>query len=209
MSSTLDLSLDTIITTLKAHTPHTRASETSERNAAVAMIIRNTSANGLETLFMQRAEHPGDPWSGQMSFPGGRVEPEDATIETAARRETIEEVGIRLAPRMRIGRLHDVEGGRLQTHRLAVSPFVYYHPDPPEPTHNEEVADTVWVPLSFITDPKNISIYRFPGDPSQREFPSFHYESFIIWGLTYRILTSFANLFDVDLPGEAEMTDVE
>ncbi len=201
--------LTEILAALRGHSPHTEPSLTAARNASVAMILRESPEGNLETLFMKRAEHPADPWSGQMSFPGGRVEVYDATLEHAARRETAEEVGIRLAPEMHIGRLDDVEGGRLSVHRLAVSPFVYHHPDPPAPLHNREVAGTVWVPLAYLSEPTNIRAYRFPADPLRRDFPSFQYGPYIIWGLTYRIIGSFVRLFGVDLPGEPRVTEVE
>lgn len=209
MPYSTNLRIEDIREALAGHAPHTAPSLRSERNAAVAMILREGPQGDLETLFMERAKAPGDPWSGQMSFPGGRKEPGDRSLEHAARREVEEEVGIALDAGMRIGRLDDVEGGRLQTHRLAVSPFVYYYPNPPEPLHNYEVADTVWVPITYLSEPGNIRPYRFHLDPAQRDFPSFQYDRFTIWGLTYRIVGSFVRLFDVELPGEPLVTDVE
>ncbi|HYN43940.1 MAG TPA: NUDIX domain-containing protein, partial [Thermoanaerobaculia bacterium] len=57
------------------------------RKAAVAVILRDGDG-GVELLFIRRAEHPRDPWSGQMGLPGGRVDPGDASPLAAALRET-------------------------------------------------------------------------------------------------------------------------
>ena len=194
---------------LAAHEPNTAPSSELDRNASVAIILREGPDSGLEALFIKRAEHPGDPWSGHMALPGGRVETEDATLSAAAIRETEEEVGILIQEEMRIGRLDDVYGGRLVAHRLSVSPFVYYHPDPPEPTPNHEVAATVWVPLDHIADITRIAPYVHHADPIQRKVPSIEYEGYNIWGLTYRIMGNFVELFGVSFPGEPNVKEVE
>ncbi|MEX2015713.1 MAG: CoA pyrophosphatase [Candidatus Hydrogenedentales bacterium] len=193
---------------LAAHQPDTAPSARNGRSAAVAMILFD-GEEGLETLFIQRARHPQDPWSGQMAFPGGRQDPEDPTLEMAAERETLEEVGIRLDPTWRLGRLDDLEGGRLTQHRLSVSAFVYHHSDPPPVTPNYEVAGNVWVPLRFIADPANIVPYVFAQDPLARQFPSFTYQGYTVWGLTYRITSNFLRLFGRELPSEPLVTNVE
>ena len=74
---------------------------------------------------------------------------------------------------------------------------------------NHELADDVWVTLDYLVDQRNIVPYSLPMDPYHRDFPSFQYESYTIWGLTYRILASYFDLFGVDLPGDPEVTDVE
>ncbi len=187
----------------------TSPSESVERVAAVAMVLRPGPAGGLETLFMKRSDREGDPWSGQMAFPGGHVEKTDASIEAAARRETFEEVGLRLTEDMVIGRLSDIAGGRLRTFELAVCPIVYYCPEPGPLTHNYEVAATVWVPLEFLGAAANIEAYYYPPDPEQRAFSCFNYGPYTIWGLTYRILAQFMGLFEIELPTEFPLTDVE
>jgi 8-oxo-dGTP pyrophosphatase MutT (NUDIX family) len=201
--------IDEIRTALAGHAPDTAHSENAKRNAAVAMIISDHHQHGLSALFIKRAEHPGDPWSGHMAMPGGRNEPEDESFQHAAMRETMEEVGITLHPDQCIGRLHDLYGGRLKEHRMAVSAFVFHLPDLPQITPNYEVAETVWVPLEFMRHPSNTSPYRFNLDPEARDFPSFVYNSYTIWGLTFRIIANFYQVLGVKHPGDPEVTNVE
>lgn len=203
--------VDVIAERLRANRANTEPSKRSQRQAAVAMVLRESEGGGLESLFIKRAEHPLDPWSGHMAFPGGRRDSEAESLEEIARRETLEEVGLALEPEMRLGRLDDLDGGRLRPHELSVSPFVFFHPEPGELILNYEVDDVVWVPLGFMADPANISIYHYPPDPSNRPFPSFAVgPGYHIWGMTYRMVTQFMELLGVKLPLEGEaLTDVE
>lgn len=194
---------------LAEHTPFIEPSQGANRHAAVAMILRDGDSDGLETLFIQRAEHPEDPWSGHMAFPGGRRDDSDLDLTSVAIRETVEEVGIELDPGMALGRLDDLMGGRLQTQQLSVSTFVFYHPSPPAFSLNVEVADAVWVPLEYLSNLNHVRPYVFPMDPMKREFPSFQYNQYTIWGLTFRIVSNFFRLYGIEHPGEPEITDVE
>ena len=63
--------------------------------AAVAAVLRERPGE-LELLFIRRAEHADDPWSGDLAFPGGRIDPEDAGPREAAIRETLEELQLDL-----------------------------------------------------------------------------------------------------------------
>ena len=58
---------------LRAHSPQAISEPTNAR-AAVALVFRE-GRDGLELLFIKRAEHERDPWSGHIGFPGGRSEP--------------------------------------------------------------------------------------------------------------------------------------
>lgn len=202
--------IDAIAGRLRVHDPAVEASQRAQRHAAVAMVLREGAAGGLESLFIKRAEHPLDPWSGHMAFPGGRRDHPDESLEDIARRETLEELGLELAPEMRLGRLDDMDGGRLRPHELSVSPFVFFHPSPGELKPNYEVDDVVWVPLGYMADPANVSTYYYPRDPMERPFPSFRVgPGYNIWGMTYRMVTNFMRVFGVRLPLEGDLTDVE
>ena len=63
--------------------------------AAVAMIFREVE-DEPEILLIRRADREGDPWSGHIAFPGGRVDPTDISTQATAERETLEEIGLDL-----------------------------------------------------------------------------------------------------------------
>ena len=58
------------------------------QRAAVALVLTD-DANSLDLLLIERSQRAGDPWSGHMAFPGGRVDDGDATARAAAERETL------------------------------------------------------------------------------------------------------------------------
>ena len=194
--------IDGIAAILAAHDPVTHHSDNASRIAAVAMILRENAQGRIETLFIQRATDPRDPWSGHMAFPGGHRDPGDATLEEVACRETREEVGLDLRPEMKIGRLDDVNGSHPRPYELTVSPFVFHYPEEAKLILSDEVASAVWVPLSFMADPGNVRPYPNPRDPQRQPLPSYQYEGYTIWGMTYRMARSFFTILGVDLPSE-------
>ena len=80
--------------------------------AAVALILRQ-DASGLQALFIERAAHDNDPWSGNVGFPGGKIEKDDGSPQLAAERETLEEIGLDLRTAQYLGRLSDIAGAHL------------------------------------------------------------------------------------------------
>ncbi len=195
--------LPRIRTALAAHRPELLPLA-GQRQAAVAVVL-SEGERGPELLFIERAEHPEDPWSGHMAFPGGRVDPTDPTPRHAAERETHEEVGVDLRAAERIGRLDDVEGRHAgRPAGLVISAFVYELPEPAPLLPNHEVRAALWVPLRLLFDPARHVDYRhrrygdaFPaypgivvGDPERQ----------VVWGLTYRFLERFCALVGHPLP---------
>jgi hypothetical protein len=131
------------------------------------------------------------------------LEPGDPEGAAPAARETLEEVGIALgAP---IGRLDDLTNARMRervpgVRPITVTPFVYVVDTRPLVTHNEEVASTVWIPFPHILHPASSSAYRMDAPRFKGTFPAFAYQRYQVWGLTYRIVETFAALFGLDLP---------
>lgn len=170
------------------------------RRAAVAMLLRQR--NDVEVLLIQRALYGGDPWSGQMAFPGGMQEPADACSRNAAERETLEEVAVDLREHVYVGQLNDLQG-RHAGHPLGliVSGHVYHLREQTELRPNYEVADLVWVPLRELLEPARITEVRHPRAPEQ-VFPGIVIDANkgqVLWGLTRRFLEEFFQLFDIPL----------
>jgi 8-oxo-dGTP pyrophosphatase MutT (NUDIX family) len=193
--------LDRIRRALDAHEPELRD---APRRAGVAVVLRPTDA-GPDVLLIERAEHPQDPWSGHMAFPGGRVDPDDPGPRAAAERETSEEVGVDLAPAELLGQLDDLEGRHAgRPAGLVISAFVYRLDEPPPLTPNHEVREALWVPLRDLRDPERHIDYRSPrygeGMPAFPGIVVGHPERHVVWGLTYRFLEGLLELVGAPLP---------
>ena len=152
-------------------------------------------------LFTKRAEHlPNHP--GQMSFPGGRREPEDATLQETALREGREEVGLETEGVRIVGRLDDI---RTVTN-FSVRPFVARVPDREYDPCSPEVAETAPLSLAALTDRENY-------DSERRDHPHhgeirlhyFRVDGYTVWGATARMLAQFLELAtDWSVPAEAD-----
>ncbi|MDG2114485.1 MAG: CoA pyrophosphatase [Actinomycetota bacterium] len=157
-------------------------------SAAVAAVLR-PGHDGPEMLFIERAAKEGDPWSGQIAFPGGRTDPGDDHSHATASRETLEEVGFDLSRTTPLGRLADQQGGPRGTRQtLRVSPHVcWFDGDRPSLELNHEVADVLWVPVVHIADEARHVDYEYPPLGSQT-WPGVQLDATrVLWGLTLRM----------------------
>ena len=167
------------------------------KQAAVAILIRIGESDEPEVFFIKRAVYEGDPWSGQIAFPGGRREPSDASLLETAIRETCEETGIDArASAELLGALDDLRPVWASLPTIVVRPFVFLIPEPPEPVLSTEVAEAFWVPLTVLLDR---SVWRDTtvqaGGMEISRF-AFHHKGYVIWGLTERILSGLLGLLD-------------
>ena len=151
--------------------------------AAVLVPLVNRP-DGLHVMLTQRsADLPDHP--GQISFPGGRVEPDDASLAAAALRETAEEVGLprdRVAVLGQLSEYETVTGYRVTPVVGWVEPPFTLTPDP------IEVADVFEVPLGFLLDPANQQRHFRMLGTRRRDFWAIPYGERYIWGATAAML---------------------
>ena len=186
MSETLS-NIQTALT--KGSSDHSRTQEAVE--AAVAAILR-TKNDDLELLFIQRSYRNGDPWSGHLAFPGGRIEASDASPRQAAERETVEEIGISLENSTYLGALQSLSGITLP---VAVSAFAYHLSDPPPFKFSDEVQSAFWVPFRHLTAPEHQTHYAHPdSDQTFQAIKILGDQKPLLWGITYRFTQELISL---------------
>lgn len=177
--------------------PGRALTEAQPSRAAVALVLRE-GPEGLELLFIRRAEHPQDPWSGQMAFPGGRAEPGDEGLRDTAIRETLEEIGLDLAREAELlGVLDEVRAmARMRPMDLTITPFVFRLTRDAEAVLSAEVTSLHWLPLTTLLGPALHSTMEYVHQGVALQFPCIRFEELVIWGLTYRMFVGFGERFD-------------
>jgi 8-oxo-dGTP pyrophosphatase MutT (NUDIX family) len=171
--------------------------------AAVALVLRDASpAPDLELLFIRRAEHEGDPWSGHIGFPGGRTEPKDASPEATAVRETREETGIDLArDGERLGALDDVQAmARGRPVDLVIAPRVFRLRRRLDGSPSHEVESLHWLPLERLLASETRSTLQYTHEGAVLDLPCLRVEGLVIWGLTFRMFQSLVGILDAAGP---------
>jgi 8-oxo-dGTP pyrophosphatase MutT (NUDIX family) len=159
------------------------------RQASVLILLVERS-EGLTIIFTQRTAHLAA-HAGQISFPGGGMEPSDEDALACALRETEEEIGL--------ARERVEVAGRLDTYvtrtGFEITPIVGFVRPPfilaPDPF---EVAEVFEVPLTFFLKPGSAKKESRQFQGAQRFFYVFPFEHRYIWGATAGILV---NLVDV------------
>jgi len=137
-------------------------------------------------LFTRRTDHVGS-HRGQVSFPGGAIEPGDASPEQAAIREANEEIGLQPRDVEVLGRMN----GLLTVTQFHVTPIVARIRWPFSMRLNDlEVARAFGVPLDWLMDPANVD--QEARDSAMLGGPvtvyTFHpFDEEVIWGVTARI----------------------
>jgi 8-oxo-dGTP pyrophosphatase MutT (NUDIX family) len=147
----------------------------------VGLVPRREGTHVLLTRRTEGLRHHG----GQVSFPGGRIEPTDRDAVAAAIRETVEEVGIpsaQISPLGFLDPLATITGFRILPVVATISPDYIALLDP------GEVADAFEVPLAFLLDPANLAIHTLELRGRQRDVLEYRYPAQRIWGATASIL---------------------
>lgn len=190
------------------------ATTTNTTSSSSTLITQPTKAPCI--LMIRRAEHPLDPWSGHMAFPGGRMERIDRRILTTAIRETTEEIGLSLHEEECVGRLSDVVTRRHDKIRpMVVTPWMFTV-DAADPrlqnlAINYEVSEAVWIPLSFFADDDNRQVMTWRKFGITMRLPCYFYEGRRVWGLSLMMIRELTRIYglagdglvDEDLADEA------
>jgi len=174
--------------TLQAYLP------TQPIGAAVLVPLVEREA-GLTVLLTQRASQLKN-HAGQISFPGGRIEPQDAGPSAAALREAHEEIGLESRFVTVVGYLAD----HILLSGFRVTPVVaFVRPGFELLLDSHEVSDTFEVPLSYVFEPKNQRAQRRRvGAAGELKVWDIQYEGHNIWGATAGMLLNLYRLCAAD-----------
>ena len=166
-----------------------RTEPREHRPAAVLVGVVERPA-GPALLLTQRPHHLRD-HAGQICFPGGRVEPGDASIAAAALREAEEEIGLDPRRVEVLGELRPydtVTGFRIHPVVGWIEPPVDLEPDP------YEVDEVFEVPLQFVLEPGNHRRQSYRRGSLTRAYYVLPYQGRFIWGATAGILVNLSTL---------------
>lgn len=180
--------------------PNRPPEDPDSRRAGVAVVVRELVGAAPSVLLMKRVEHPLDPWSGQVSLPGGRVDPTDADSRAAAQRETLEELGVDLrATGTLVGGLDPLPATAKGRHvDLFVHPWVWRLERDVELVPNEEAEEGFWMSLADLVAGELDHTHRIERRGESVLRPAWRVPSgerqHVVWGLTYHILRRFVGV---------------
>ena len=191
--------------TLAQHPPREIvAEETSVRLAAILLVLRARDDGEPELLMIKRAEHEGDPWSGHVACPGGRMEPGDRDLSVTAVRETLEETGIDVARDGRLlGQLDDLRPRSPLLPPMVIRPYVALVRADVDIVPSHEVASAFWVPVSALRERAAWGVGLVEARGGQRNVSTFQHGEHTVWGLTERALRQFLTYVGEGPEGES------
>ncbi len=163
----------------------------SEPIAPAAVLVAVVERAGALTVLLTRRAERLARHAGQISFPGGRADPEDGTPQRTALREAEEEIGLPASQVEIVGRLDDYLVGT----GYRITPVVGFVTAPPAfEADTREVAEVFEVPLSFVLEPANYRRDKMTVGGVERRFYVMPYEAYHIWGATAAILVNFRDV---------------
>ena len=179
---------DVIRRILSAH-PKKTVNDPSLTPAGVMLLIYRK--NGEHCVLLNRRTDQVEHHKGEISFPGGRRDENDATLLETALRETEEEMGLRREDIEPLGDLDDIPTSSKFLISTYVGTIEYpYHFKP----NDSEVAEVLEIPLSALMDPKNVRDEVRIVDQHLVNSPAYAYDGHLIFGATARVLRRFLEL---------------
>jgi 8-oxo-dGTP pyrophosphatase MutT (NUDIX family) len=158
--------------------------------AAVSLI-----ASEGDILILKRSIHEKDPWSGQLSLPGGKIDPEDSSPLAAAIRETHEECGFCLDPKSKIKELELLSAGGALDRPMWVQPYFFELDKKAEIILDlREHSEFYWVPLTYLKNSQFHTKKKKSKNYPHLDFPCINIEGTDLWGFTYQLIMSHFNI---------------
>ncbi len=163
---------------------------------ACVMVLLFPKNGEWHVLLTERtsSDNPDNRHSGQISFPGGKVEAEDKSLLACALRETFEEVGIPLHSIHIIGEMTDLY---IPVSNFHVFPFLGWTVDTPQYQPQEtEVKNIIETPLSILQNPDNWKYKDIHINESfvLQDVPYFDVDGKVVWGATAMMLSEMLEL---------------
>ncbi len=157
--------------------------------AAVLILVIKRN-NNITVIFTKRNNNLKN-HAGQISFPGGKMEISDTSIENTARRETMEEIGLNIKPSEILGKMSTWE---TRTGFL-ITPVLGFISDPPKMRKNiYEVEEIFEVPINYLMNPKNHKLEKRSFEQKSYEFFAIKYLDYYIWGATAGLIMNLYNI---------------
>jgi len=156
-----------------------------------AVLVPLVERGGPHLIFAKRTDRVGT-HRGQISFPGGTIDPADPSPLDAALRESEEEVGLPRAAVEPLGALDDTETFATQ---FVITPWVgvvrepvVWRPD------GEEIEEVIEVPFASLVERANFRVEHWERDGVMRPVYFYDWGGEVIWGATARIVKHYLDL---------------
>ncbi len=166
----------------------------ADAKVAAVMLLLYPQNEQWHTVLIQRTSHnENDKHSGQISFPGGKFEKEDMTLDICAKRETFEEVGVPMEDIQVMGALTSIY---IPVSHFHVFPYMaYLKKEPQWKEQKSEVVEILKVPVTHFLDERNKSITTIKvRDFVLKDIPYFDVHGKKVWGATAMILNEFNHI---------------
>lgn len=160
------------------------------REGGVLVLLYPNDCEGeLYLVLTRRTDHVGN-HRGQISFPGGSVDPDDPSTAHTALREACEEIGV-CEKDLRL--LGDLTPLYIQPSDFRIYPHVAYLPRRPQfRPQPDEVAELLEVPVTHFLDERNIVLEDWIIRNEPRQVPFYHIQGHKVWGATAMVLAELA-----------------
>lgn len=173
---------------------------TAPQSAAVLVPLFQDGGD-WHTLFIRRAANERDRHSGQVAFPGGRVDPADRDAIGAALRETREEIGLRERQISVLGSLNPYRTVSNYLVTPVVAEIEWPAANSPDPREVERVFS---IPLHWLADPANRQVRARKLLGFDVDIPVYYFAPFkdeLLWGITAKIIVTLLDVLQIDGEG--------